>query len=603
MSWWKIAWRSIQQRGVASFLTGLSMALGVMLVVMVLTIHGVVAESFKTGSSVGYDLLIGARGGSTQLVLNTVFYLQQPIETIPYDYYLSFADKETRLAQMRHSAAYQSEVSLNQTMAINDQLGMGFPGGAALGISEFTSANAKNDFAVKYLRLQNDGDFSLYAKMVIPVCLGDTFGADSRFRVVATTPAFFNELEINVDTGDRLGFKEGRAFETWNTENGVFEAVVGQQVAKEENLRIGDVIRPIHGDIASGGHEHRTEFKLVGILERSGTRNDSAVFINLEGFYLMNDHIKPLEDELANMTSSWDSQPDDELADMSDDEFNSRLDEMLDDPEAMDSLLDEAANEESVDAASGESSATVDEPAEELAEDSPAEDSPAEEENKIYLPPLPIEQRELTALLVRGNDPTGAGLMRLDQSIDGGIMEKGLEWSPFRNTDLQVSAQGVNPLREIYGLMELFVNPIQRVLLALTVMICIVSGIAILVSIYNSMSERKQEIAIMRALGADQTTVMGVILAESMLLSLLGGFAGWIGAHLAVGFAAPLIQELAGVHINPLSFAPAISIPYLPGVELSPELLLVPGLMLLSIIVGLVPAIAAYRTDVSENLN
>ncbi len=37
------------------------------------------------------------------------------------------------------------------------------------------------------------------------------------------------------------------------------------------------------------------------------------------------------------------------------------------------------------------------------------------------------------------------------------------------------------------------------VLLSLTVMIVIVSGIGILVSIYNSMSERQHEIAVMRA--------------------------------------------------------------------------------------------------------
>ena len=42
MSLLRIAWRSIQQRGLASSLTTLSMALGVMLVVAVLSIHGVV---------------------------------------------------------------------------------------------------------------------------------------------------------------------------------------------------------------------------------------------------------------------------------------------------------------------------------------------------------------------------------------------------------------------------------------------------------------------------------------------------------------------------------------------------------------------------------
>ena len=62
-------------------------------------------------------------------------------------------------------------------------------------------------------------------------------------------------------------------------------------------------------------------------------------------------------------------------------------------------------------------------------------------------------------------------------------------------------------------------------------MIVIVSGIGILVSIYNSMSERQHEIAVMRALGAGRRTVMLLVLLESILLSLAGGLAGWVVGH------------------------------------------------------------------------
>lgn len=61
MSLWKIAWRSIQQRKLSSLLTGLSIALGVALVVIVLVVHGVVAESFSEAAQ-GYHLILGAKG-------------------------------------------------------------------------------------------------------------------------------------------------------------------------------------------------------------------------------------------------------------------------------------------------------------------------------------------------------------------------------------------------------------------------------------------------------------------------------------------------------------------------------------------------------------
>ena len=92
MSLWKIAWRSIQQRSLASALTALSMALGVMLVVAVLVIKTVVSDSFERNASLGYNVIVGAKGSPLQLVLNTVFHLSRPIENIPWSYYKEFRD-------------------------------------------------------------------------------------------------------------------------------------------------------------------------------------------------------------------------------------------------------------------------------------------------------------------------------------------------------------------------------------------------------------------------------------------------------------------------------------------------------------------------------
>ena len=85
-----IAFRNMQQRGLASLLTLFSMALGVGLVVLVLSISWLITESFERNSNVGYNLIVGSKGGSLQLALNTVFYLSEPIEVIPYEEYLEF---------------------------------------------------------------------------------------------------------------------------------------------------------------------------------------------------------------------------------------------------------------------------------------------------------------------------------------------------------------------------------------------------------------------------------------------------------------------------------------------------------------------------------
>ena len=39
-----------------------------------------------------------------------------------------------------------------------------------------------------------------------------------------------------------------------------------------------------------------SEFFVTGILKRSGTPNDRAVFVNMEGFFLLKGHAKPVEE-------------------------------------------------------------------------------------------------------------------------------------------------------------------------------------------------------------------------------------------------------------------------------------------------------------------
>ena len=63
------------------------MALGVMLVVAVLVIYSVVHQAFHRGGE-GYDLIVGPpKGSNLELVLSSVFYVGQPIATLPYSVY------------------------------------------------------------------------------------------------------------------------------------------------------------------------------------------------------------------------------------------------------------------------------------------------------------------------------------------------------------------------------------------------------------------------------------------------------------------------------------------------------------------------------------
>jgi putative ABC transport system permease protein len=150
-------------------------------------------------------------------------------------------------------------------------------------------------------------------------------------------------------------------------------------------------------------------------------------------------------------------------------------------------------------------------------------------------------------------------------------------------------AQAVAPTRVIYDLFEGVVGKLQWILLGMAVLTVVEAGIGIMVSIYNSMSDRRHEIAVMRALGASRTIVMLIILMESILLSLMGGAMGLLLGHGAIWLCSPLIADWTGVVVGLMQFQ-------------SVELILIPGLIVLASAVGYLPALAAYRTDVAKSL-
>jgi putative ABC transport system permease protein len=206
----KIASRSIQQRGVASLLTIFSMSLGVMLVVAVLTIHGVVDKSFRNNSYLGYNVIVGAKGGKEQLTLNTVYYLSRPVENIPYDFYLEFLNRQQRDELLKLSFAYEARQAELAAAAACDASLLAADPAAALATRAIDRAVdqrfgqrlnlAPAGQTPQYTELGRAGKYSRLSEVAIPVCLGDYYG---RFRVVGTTPQFFDDRIYDDDSGKR----------------------------------------------------------------------------------------------------------------------------------------------------------------------------------------------------------------------------------------------------------------------------------------------------------------------------------------------------------------------------------------------------------------
>lgn len=188
---------------------------------------------------------------------------------------------------------------------------------------------------------------------------------------------------------------------------------------------------------------------------------------------------------------------------------------------------------------------------------------------------LPAAQREVTAILV-----ATAALPGMPPEL----MAMGLQQSLNEGRD----AQAAMPIRVIRELFDLFVRPTELVLLLVTALVVLVAAIGILVSMVGSALERSRDVAVMRALGARRGQVLATVLLEAILLAVGGGLAGWLLGHGLLAALGPWITAQTGVPAGLLSAAPLA------------ELLLVPFLVLVAIAAALLPALAAYRTDVAK---
>ena len=129
----------------------------------------------------------------------------------------------------------------------------------------------------------------------------------------------------------------------------------------------------------------------------------------------------------------------------------------------------------------------------------------------------------------------------------------------------------------------------DRVLTLVAYLVALVATSSILASIYNSMNERRREIAILRALGAHRGTIFGAIVLEAAAISALGVLAGFVVYALVMNAVAAIMRVQTGVVLDPLAWHPVM--------VLAPV-----GIIALGALAGVVPAVKAYRTDVAENL-
>ena len=149
-------------------------------------------------------------------------------------------------------------------------------------------------------------------------------------------------------------------------------------------------------------------------------------------------------------------------------------------------------------------------------------------------------------------------------------------------------AQGALTFNEVLKLLEIIGNT-TAILEVISYIVLLVAASTVLLALYNTMNERRREIAIMRALGARRGQISGIILAEALLISLCAGVLGVLICHGTVFVLQEYIEGKAGMSVDWLAFS-------------SKELFLILGVGALGSVAGILPALKAARVPVTENL-
>lgn len=119
--------------------------------------------------------------------------------------------------------------------------------------------------------------------------------------------------------------------------------------------------------------------------------------------------------------------------------------------------------------------------------------------------------------------------------------------------------------------------------------VVIVGLLGMLVSIYNSLNERRREMAILRSVGAGPRLIFTLMVTESMVLTVVGSALGVLFMYALLFALQPVIERHFGLFIP-------ITAPH------AGEWIYLGTIFVLGLVLGIIPAARAYRNTLHDGL-
>lgn len=180
-----------------------------------------------------------------------------------------------------------------------------------------------------------------------------------------------------------------------------------------------------------------------------------------------------------------------------------------------------------------------------------------------------LAKKEITCALIKFRSPLG--LMTLPRNIN-------------QNTVMQAALPAIE-INRLFELMGVGFDTLK----ILAVVIMVISGISVFVTLYNSLKERKYEMALMLSMGAQRFKLFMMLLLEGIFLSLTGFLLGIIVSRIGVLILSGQLNKNYHYSLNQLSLQ-------------SEEIFLLIGALIVGIFAAGIPSLGVYRINISKTL-
>ena len=337
---------------------------------------------------------------------------------------------------------------------------------------------------------------------VVPISLGDSHRT---FRVVGTTAEFFSRYKYAQKKP--LSFSQGGEFDALQ------DVVLGARAAVKLSYVLGDSLVLSHG-VADTSFLHHEDlpFSVSGILERTGTPVDNAIFVSLNAIEAMHSEDRESENR-QRLHEGHESHAAHEESEVHEGHEGHESDPMHKGEESH-WAHEEGGAHEVHDAQEGDS-------------DHPNHKG---EESDNYHDHRAIGS--VTAILVG-----------LDSPISTLVVQRWI------NEYSEEALLGILPGVALTQLWALLGN-IEAVLLGISILVFVSSLLGLNAMLLASMRERRREIEILRSIGAPSLFIWGLLIIESLLIITIGVVLAIFGLLLAISLANDVLANELGISLS-----------------------------------------------------